>query len=357
MARHTTPPALVHHKPRNQGRVRIDGRDIYLGPWGSTECLAAYDNVLRQWRLAQADPHNLTVDVLAIRYVEHADTYYRRADGTPTKGADAVRDAVKPIVGAIGRKLVRDVTPIDLVAVRSQMIAQQLARTTINGRVDKIKACFKWAVSVGYCPVEVWQGLTSVSGLKAGRSAARETEPVRPVSVAVVEATIPHLTWPVQGIVRFQMLTGCRPTEACTVRPCDLDMQGDTWLYRPLHHKVEHLGRDRVIAVGPRAQSVVLEYLTTDTNAYLFSPRLVTRNGGLHYKRQGYLNAVKRACDNSNLPRWCPLQLRHTHGTEVRQRFGLEAAQVVLGHARADVTQIYAERDLAKAREVAAAMG
>ncbi len=30
--------------------------------------------------------------------------------------------------------------------------------------------------------------------------------------------------------------------------------------------------------------------------------------------------------------------------TEVRARFGLEAAQVLLGHTRADVTQTYAER-------------
>ena len=43
---------------------------------------------------------------------------------------------------------------------------------------------------------------------------------------------------------------------------------------------------------------------------------------------------------------WHPNQLRHAVGTELRKRFGLEAAQVVLGHATADVTQIYAERDM-----------
>ena len=55
--------------------------------------------------------------------------------------------------------------------------------------------------------------------------------------------------------------------------------------------------------------------------------------------------------------RWTPLQLRHTAATEIRARFGLEAAQVVLGHARADTTEIYAERDLAKARGVMAEIG
>lgn len=55
--------------------------------------------------------------------------------------------------------------------------------------------------------------------------------------------------------------------------------------------------------------------------------------------------------------RWHPNQLRHTRGTEIRKRYGLEAAQVILGHAAADVTQIYAERDAEKAREIARAIG
>ena len=41
----------------------------------------------------------------------------------------------------------------------------------------------------------------------------------------------------------------------------------------------------------------------------------------------------------------------------IRSRFGLEAAQVVLGHSKADVTQIYAERDLGLADRVAGELG
>ena len=54
---------------------------------------------------------------------------------------------------------------------------------------------------------------------------------------------------------------------------------------------------------------------------------------------------------------WNPHQLRHTAATEIRRTFGLEAAQVVLGHSAADVTQLYTERDLNLAREVAAKLG
>ena len=54
---------------------------------------------------------------------------------------------------------------------------------------------------------------------------------------------------------------------------------------------------------------------------------------------------------------WAPNQLRHSKATEVRRRFGLEAAQVSLGHAKADVTQVYAERDARLAMEVAKKIG
>jgi len=55
--------------------------------------------------------------------------------------------------------------------------------------------------------------------------------------------------------------------------------------------------------------------------------------------------------------RWAPNQLRHAAGTEIRKKFGLEAAQVILGHSKADVTQIYAERDMAKAAAVIREVG
>ena len=55
--------------------------------------------------------------------------------------------------------------------------------------------------------------------------------------------------------------------------------------------------------------------------------------------------------------RWSPNQLRHAAATEIRRRYGLEGAQVTLGHASADVSQIYAERDLSKAEQIMREVG
>ena len=56
--------------------------------------------------------------------------------------------------------------------------------------------------------------------------------------------------------------------------------------------------------------------------------------------------------------RWHPHQLRHTAGTLIRQEFGLEAAQLALGHSSAKVTDaVYAERDAARVIEVMKRIG
>lgn len=91
------------------------------------------------------------------------------------------------------------------------------------------------------------------------------------------------------------------------------------------------------------------------------------------YTKDSYNRAITRGIEKANaqrakqaqqageeavsLPHWHPNQLRHSKATEIRREFGLEAAQVILGHARADITQVYAERDARLAVDVARTIG
>src|SRR5262249_22751638 len=75
------------------------------------------------------------------------------------------------------------------------------------------------------------------------------------------------------------------------------------------------------------------------------------------FSDERYAHAVGDAAEKAGVPHWHPNQLRHLFATEVRRAHGLEAAQVLLGHSRADVTQVYAERDLTLATAVAAEIG
>ncbi len=56
--------------------------------------------------------------------------------------------------------------------------------------------------------------------------------------------------------------------------------------------------------------------------------------------------------------RWHPHQLRHNAATNLRREFGLEAAQLALGHASAQITDaVYAERDEARVIEIMRKIG
>lgn len=56
--------------------------------------------------------------------------------------------------------------------------------------------------------------------------------------------------------------------------------------------------------------------------------------------------------------RWHPHQLRHNAATHLRREFGLEAAQLALGHASAAITDaVYAERDQARVIDIMRRIG
>jgi integrase len=205
------------------------------------------------------------------------------------------------------------------------------------------------------------------------------------VPAAHVEATLPFLRPALRAMAGLQRLTGMRPGEVLRLRACDLDVTGPLWAYRPGRHKTAWRGRDRVVVLGPQAQAVVRPFLTTDLQAYLFSPARTMaefraeqraarktpvppsqrarakaaprKRPGQRYTADRYAKAVAKACARAGVPHWSPNQLRHLYATEVRKRFGLEASQVALGHSRADVTQVYAERDRTLAERVAREIG
>jgi integrase len=55
--------------------------------------------------------------------------------------------------------------------------------------------------------------------------------------------------------------------------------------------------------------------------------------------------------------RWTPHRLRHTAGTLVREKYGLDGVQVILGHRNARVSEIYSELHVSKAVAIARKIG
>jgi integrase len=196
-------------------------------------------------------------------------------------------------------------------------------------------------------------------------------------------------------MIRLQLLTAMRPGEVCIMRGIDIDMTRKEWVYRPSRHKNQSRGHNREILLGAKAREIIRPFLTTDLDAYLFSPadaeahrrkllgeRRTTplnegnrpgsnrrqqpkRRPGMVYSASIYYRAIIRGCDAAYPApeelldveksaelirwrkdhRWHPHQLRHTRATEIRKKYGLEGAQAILGHRSVQAAQIYAERN------------
>jgi integrase len=400
-------PSYCLHRPSGRAYVRVNNQFIYLGEYDSPESKQEYGRILAELAANPAKVPSpkaaagLMIVELCAAYWEFCQGYYRK-DGKPSGWQDHIRLVLRKVRETYGLTPAFDFGPLKLKAIRQILIDAGHSRVYINKLVPIITRMFKWAAASEIIPGGVYHALRTVEGLRRGRTAAPETKPILPVAVEVVEATLPHLPAVVADMVRLQRLTGCRPGEVCMMRPMDVDRSGEVWEYRPSSHKTKHHGKDRVIYIGPQAQDVLRPYLLRPADAFCFQPAesedkrhieqrskrrskvqpsQKNRRKGLRqcllltsYNKDSYGRAIRRAVVKANkklledalhmgidnpvlVPHWHPNQLRHSAATEIRKQFGLEAAQVILGHSRADVTQVYAERDSAKAIEIVRKIG
>ena len=243
-------PSYRKHKPSGQAVVTLSGRDFYLGPWQSQVSRDEYDRLIGEWLAngrhmpAVNQPLELTVTELIASYWSFAEDYYQK-NGQSTGEVDCLRAALRPLRRLYGHRSVRDFGPLALENVRQHFIAVGNCRNYVNANVRRIKRMFRWGVSREIVPPNVYQAIAALAGLRAGRSEAKESQAVMPVSRADLNATLQNLPDVVAAMVQFQFLTGCRPGEARLIRPCDIDRSGDVWIYRPGSHKTEHHGRER----------------------------------------------------------------------------------------------------------------
>jgi len=377
-------PQLRLHKATQQAYINVAGSRRYLGKWGLPETNSRYHRLAAEIAAnggtLPPDPKEITVAEVAAQYIKHATNYYRHADGTETSEVHCIRLAIRRTLELYGSEPAVEFGPNALRTVRQSWISEGLSRKTINMQTGRIRRMFKWAVSCELIPGTVYHALIAVDGLRRGRSDARETESVKPVPEKDIEAIRPFVSRQVWALIQLQLCSGARSGELLELHPRDIDRSGPVWTATLKHHKTSHFGRLRTLCFGPQAQEVLRPFLLRRADAYLFNPqeaeaeryarcpvhrrpdqrptpKKTDREVGERYTVISYHRAVARACVAAGVPGWHPHQLRHNAATRARREFGLEAAQVMLGHASADVTQLYAEINEQRALEIAARIG
>lgn len=399
MPRQRSVPAYTLHKPTGQARVRINGKDFYLGPHNSPESRELYGRLIAEHAAVPSaeptvqigQPVRTVADVL-LAYLDFAKGYYVDAKGQPSNQYGCCKTALQVVLDLYASLRATEFGPLKLQTVRQVMVERTIgtksktwSRSYVNQSIGRIKRAFRWAASQELVPVDVSTGLATVTGLRKGKSAARESRPILPVPQADIDATMLHLGPVVAAMVELQQLTGCRPGELVILRPCDVDRSRETWCYVPSRHKTENYGSDRRIYLGPKARRVLTPYLLRAGNAFCFSPaeseakrhkvqrearrtrvQPSQRNRGKakrkrapreHYDVGTYRNAIRRACRKAGVPIWHPHRLRHSTATMIRERFDLEGAQNVLGHDDPRITTRYAEKAFGRAAEIMEQIG
>jgi integrase len=359
----------------------------------------------------------LTVVQLLAAFAKHAAAYYVDADGAPTSELKTYVTLIRRFRKAYGRTIAAEFGPLRLKAFRQTLIAEGLSRGVVNRTICRVRQIFRWGAENELVPASVVEALRCVAGLRYGKTLATETEPVRPVPDALVDAVLAHVAPQIKAMIELQRLTGMRSGEVCRMRGCDLNMAGTVWTYTPARHKNLFRGHARVVYLGPRAQEILRPWQRTNLQEHLFQPceavdwrrrrQHAARKTPLHYgNRPGsnvkpkpakrprghyttasYFRAVTYGCelafgmpaalrhrpkDESPAERkvryakarewrrentWHPHQLRHNHATMVKRAHGLEVARVLLGHKHAAITEVYAEADRERAVAVVAKIG
>jgi integrase len=384
-------PGYCLHKPTGQAYVNLGGKVIYLGPHDTDESRERYNRVKAEWlvnrhseKFQPKHSNGPTMASLGDAYLDHAEVYYAGS----TEYAN-LKLALLPVSELFATLPAGEFGILQYRACRDWWLRDpKRSRQYVNKQMKRLLRILKWSVGEGLIPPSIHQACQCVAPLKAGRTEAKESEPVKPVPEADVTATISKCTTVVADMIRFQQLVGCRPGELVTITPAMVNRSSEVWTITLAKHKTAYRGKQRTIYVGPKAQKILTKYLLRSEDAACFSPvesekerrqtkhdarvtplscgnrpgsnriaRKPRKAPGEAFSTGTYARSVRSACIRAKVTPWSPNQLRHNAATSIRKEFGLEAAQVILGHSELGVTQVYAERDVAKAIAVAKQVG
>lgn len=368
----TWPPRIHVHRPSGRARIRVDGKDYYLGAADSDEAKAEYARLVALLAsAAQASPRPKgppppTVDALVAAWLAEESGRltdkelgnYRRALAVLVRVAGA-----EPAAGLDCARL-RDVrTAMTTASWLSSDEREYFARMkreprwsarVANRQVGRIKTVWRWLEETKRLPKGSWGELRLLRGIDPTDRRVRRLPKVRPASWEDVEATCSKLrSRTVRAMLRLTWLTGMRPGECRRMRGREVDRSGPVWLYRPGKHKNDWRGQDRVVPIGPRAQAILGPLLSASGGGTVFK-----NQAGNRYTASGLAVMVGRAGERAGRPWFVTGSCRHGARLHVTREAGLDAARAVLGHANLGTTTHYAHGvDLETAKEVAQRLG
>lgn len=227
-------PSYLLHQPTGQARVRIAGKDHYLGEYGSEASRIAYGQLVaklaggvhvdpfvkaKRGSTTTIEPEaGLTINELVLAFMRHADGHYVK-NGKPTSEIHCMKSATRPLIDVYGFTAVDSFGPMMLKAVRQRYVDAGWVRDTCNKGVKRIRTIFKWGVENEMLAPATLQGLQAVAPLLAGRTVAKDNPDRLPATDEQIKAVKPHVSQLVKDLIDVQRFTGARAGELLLLTP------------------------------------------------------------------------------------------------------------------------------------------
>lgn len=387
----------VSFKPPKMGRngdtafVRVNGKRIYLGPYGSPEAGQRYARIIAELAAdvvpAVQSAGEDTLDTLAITFLDFAKKEYGRSD------YGNYRTALRILLEIYSGEPIKSFTPKCFRVLQHRFTQQKkpngepYSRQFCNRLAKFIRTIFNWGVGMELCSPETPNALKYVPPLKEGRCGLPETETRDEVSEDVICKTLPFLLPIHQVMIEIQYLSGARPSEITSLIPGDIDKTDDIWIVRPGQFKTKWKGKKRFICLGKRAQGLLGPYLKGKaSDEFVFTPATAllekaARDAAMRkipitpsqrkrheermknpkrrvknrYTTGSYGKMLKRAIERANrilppaeqIPEWTLYQLRHANVSDLVENESVDVARAVSGHSNAEITsRVYNHRDM-----------
>ena len=396
MSRKRSVPAYEYHIS-GQATARFftasgDRTAIYFGSHGTPQSWAKYHALCEQYKnngfvlpedQPMLDRHQdslVLVRHITAAYRQHIDRRYAQRP----KEVSRLTNLCTDLDSSFGNLCVEEFGTLKLEELRHDFIQRGWIRKYINRMVRETRRVFRHAASRELIPAECHTRLAMLEPLEEGFCDAPEGRETTPVDLQHVRQTAAMLSPTLKTMIELQAATGMRPSEVCNLKPSEIERREDgIWVYRPTKHKNSRRKKGRQIPIVGDVRISLGIYLNRAPDAYCFSPQESMawfreqqrkkrkskvqpsqknrkkaepkRQPGLKYSAPSYYRAIQAAAKRAGVPRWYPYQLRHTAATVVRETLGVEAAAALLGHARTDMTEVYAKIGLDKAIEAAGA--
>ncbi|MFL2870722.1 MAG: hypothetical protein ACJZ8O_08215 [Pirellulaceae bacterium] len=183
-------PKLRHQKSRNCCVVRLDGKDHYGPKWNAGDAESWYQQLISDYLHRQQALARLTI--VSVRDMTLQFLEYSKARHKPETSSNYAR-ACRYLCDVAGDLDACQLTLAHIESLRDIRIAAGNRRKYINDMVGRVKQLIKWSQRYMYMTSETVASILALEPISANHPFVTPSEPVRPVSVDLINQVLPHL--------------------------------------------------------------------------------------------------------------------------------------------------------------------